>query len=34
MSTGPYWIDTGHAGRLAILPRPRGGDWLEDEASA
>jgi hypothetical protein len=19
------------AGRLAILPRPRGGDWLEDE---
>src|SRR5687768_13058513 len=32
MPAGPYWIDTGQAGRLAILPRPRGGDWLEDEA--
>ena len=32
MPAGPYWIDTGHPGRLAILPRPRGGDWLEDEA--
>jgi predicted protein tyrosine phosphatase len=32
VSPGPFWIDTGHAGRLAILPRPRGGDWLEDEA--
>jgi protein-tyrosine phosphatase len=31
MSSGPYWIDTGHSGRLAILSRPRGGDWLEDE---
>jgi protein-tyrosine phosphatase len=34
MPAGPYWIDTGNAGRLAILPRPRGGDWLEDEARA
>jgi len=34
MVSTPYWIDTGHAGRLAILPRPRGGDWLEDEARA
>ena len=33
-SAGPYWMDTGQAGRLAILPRPRGGDWLEDEARA
>jgi protein-tyrosine phosphatase len=32
MPAGPYWIDTGQRGRLAILPRPRGGDWLEDEA--
>jgi len=32
MPAGPYWIDTGQPGRLAILPRPRGGDWLEDEA--
>src|SRR5947209_14527332 len=23
-----YWVATG---RLAVLPRPRGGDWLEDE---
>jgi Cyclin-dependent kinase inhibitor 3 (CDKN3) len=34
MHTDPYWIDTAHPGRLAILPRPRGGDWLEDEARA
>ena len=26
-----YWIPTRTAGRLAIMPRPRGGDWLEDE---
>ena len=26
-----YWIDGPWKGRLAILPRPRGGDWLEDE---
>jgi predicted protein tyrosine phosphatase len=30
----PYWVDTGQPGRLAILPRPRGGDWVEDEARA
>jgi protein-tyrosine phosphatase len=34
MPAGPYWIDTGQSGRLAILSRPRGGDWLEDEARA
>ena len=27
-----YWIDTEFPGRLAITARPRGGDWLEDEA--
>ena len=27
----PYWIDTRADGRIAILPRPRGGDWLDDE---
>lgn len=27
-----YWIDGPWPGRLAIVPRPRGGDWLEDEA--
>ena len=26
-----YWIDAGLAGRLAIMARPRAGDWLEDE---
>jgi protein-tyrosine phosphatase len=26
-----FWIGGVPAGRLAVLPRPRGGDWLEDE---
>src|SRR5438046_543366 len=28
-----FWLDRtpAAAGRLAVLPRPRGGDWLEDE---
>lgn len=26
-----YWIAADLPGRLAIMPRPRGGDWLEDE---
>jgi hypothetical protein len=30
----PYWIETGSALRLAIAPRPRGGDWLEDDLRA
>lgn len=29
-----YWVETPWSGRLAITPRPRGGDWLEDEVSA
>jgi len=28
----PFWIETENELRLAIVPRPRGGDWLEDEA--
>lgn len=28
-----YWIDLPMAGRLAIMARPRAGDWLEDEIS-
>jgi protein-tyrosine phosphatase len=28
-----YWIEGPWKGGLAILPRPRGGDWLEDEVS-
>ncbi|HTU18440.1 MAG TPA: ATP-grasp domain-containing protein [Gemmataceae bacterium] len=26
-----FWIETVREGRLAVLPRPRGSDWLEDE---
>jgi len=26
-----YWIETPLGGRLAIMARPRAGDWLEDE---
>ena len=31
MQTEVYWIAGPWPGRLAIVPRPRGGDWLEDE---
>jgi len=31
MRTSLYWIDGPWPGRLAIMPRPRGGDWLDDE---
>jgi hypothetical protein len=34
MRTELYWIEGPWRGRLAIMPRPRGGDWLEDEISA
>src|SRR5271170_4588427 len=30
MIARPYWITT----QLAIIPRPRGGDWLDDEMMA
>jgi protein-tyrosine phosphatase len=26
-----FWIDGVRKGRLAVMPRPRGGDWLDDE---
>jgi protein-tyrosine phosphatase len=29
-----YWIDGPWRGRMAVAPRPRGGDWLDDEISA
>ena len=29
-----YWIDGPWAGRLAIAPRPRGGDWLNVDLAA
>ncbi len=31
MTTEPFWIPGPWTGRLAIAPRPRGHDWLEDE---
>jgi protein-tyrosine phosphatase len=31
MRTDLYWIEGLWRGRLAITPRPRGGDWLEEE---
>ena len=34
MKTDYFHIDGPWQGRLAIVPRPRGGDWLENEVSA
>lgn len=34
MTVKPYWIEGPWRGRLAIVPRPRGGDWLGDEVRA
>jgi protein-tyrosine phosphatase len=34
MKTQLFWIPTNSPGRIAIAPRPRGGDWLEDEVSS
>src|SRR4051794_10669393 len=34
MKATAYWIEGPRRGRLAVLPRPRGGDWLEDEVRA
>ncbi len=34
MRTELYWVQGPWPGRLAIMPRPRGGDWLEDEIQA
>jgi protein-tyrosine phosphatase len=31
MRTDLYWVSGPWPGRLAIMPRPRGDDWLEDE---
>ena len=31
MYTQPFWIQGNWSGRLAVSPRPRGGDWLEGE---
>jgi protein-tyrosine phosphatase len=29
-----YWVGSERSLRLAIVPRPRGGDWLEDDLRA
>jgi protein-tyrosine phosphatase len=29
-----HWISGVESGRLGIMPRPRGGDWLEDEVQS
>ena len=34
MTTDLYWIPGPWQGRLAVVMRPRGGDWLEGEAAA
>jgi protein-tyrosine phosphatase len=34
MKTELYWIEGSWSGKLAIMPRPRGGNWLEDEVQA
>src|SRR6185436_10293015 len=31
MKTEIYWIPAAGPGKLAVMPRPRGGDWLEEE---
>lgn len=31
MKTEVYWVPGPWQGRLGIVPRPRGGDWLQDE---
>jgi protein-tyrosine phosphatase len=33
MAARVYWIEGPWKGRLAIVPRPRGEDWLKDEIS-
>jgi len=34
MRSDIHWIDLPVAGRLAIMARPRAGDWLEDEVAS
>jgi len=34
MRTQVHWIEIPGPGRLAVMPRPRGGEWLEDEILA
>ncbi len=34
MKAQVFWTKEKHPGRIALVPRPRGGDWLKDEAAA
>ena len=34
MQANVFWVAGPWRGRLGIVPRPRGGDWLADETSA
>jgi protein-tyrosine phosphatase len=34
MGTPLYWVEGPWQGKLALSPRPRGGDWLSDEIAA
>ena len=34
MRTKVFWVAGPWPGRLGIVPRPRGGDWLSDETAA
>ena len=34
MRTKVFWVEGPWRGRLGIVPRPRGGDWLRDETAA
>ncbi|CAN5592554.1 hypothetical protein BH10ACI1_BH10ACI1_17710 [soil metagenome] len=34
MKTEVFWTKEKYPGRIALVARPRGGDWLEDEAAA
>jgi len=34
VQTKIYWIENYKNGRLGLMPRPRGGDWLEDEIAS
>jgi len=34
MNSALYWIETYWTGKLAILARPRGGAWLDDDVQA
>ncbi|MCP3926607.1 MAG: tyrosine protein phosphatase [Desulfobacterales bacterium] len=33
MYTEVFWIETPEKGKIGIMPRPRGGDWLKEEIS-